>query len=190
MHIFGHKDLFVAAAEASLGLMKTRTGLLMAALLALPALVFAQEQKAAPPGPALAQPAQSRPTFDLKASGVRDAIRANAVSDAPPKENEAPTTRTDLPPLQFRAPRRVHRVECDSFNCVAYTADDDALFSIPRDQYFGVTENGSGRDAWLSCQSGNDLLTTFERYDKCRGVSIGIPVQFQDVQLNVPVLSR
>jgi hypothetical protein len=180
----------VAPLKASLGLMNSRTCLLMAALLALPALVFAQEQKAASPGPALAQPAQAKPVFDLKASNVRAAIRANAVSQDPPKENETASTRTDLPPLQFRAPRRVHHMECDAFNCVAYTADDDALFSIPRDQYFGVSENGSGRDSWLSCQSGNDLLSTFERYDKCRGVNIGLPVQINDVLVNVPVLSR
>ena len=86
----------------------------------------------------------------------------------------APRGRT-LPGIPFRAPRRVHHMDCDSFNCVAYTADDQALYTIPREQYFGINADDP-QEAWLSCQSGNDLLTTFERYDKCRGVTIGLPL--------------
>lgn len=49
--------------------------------------------------------------------------------------------------------------------------------------------NGGGtKDEWLTCQSGNDLLTTFERFDKCRGVSIGLPVQFGGTMINLPLL--
>lgn len=164
--------------------MKLRTLMLMSALLALPALSSASD-------PAEAKPATTKTAFDLKAAKVQDVIRSHASAQpAAEKADPSESAPTQLEPLPFRAPRRVHHVDCDSFNCVAYTADDDALFSVPRDQYFGVTGNGSTRDSWLACQSGNDLLTTFERYDKCRGVSVGIPVQFRDVTVNVPVLGR
>jgi hypothetical protein len=156
--------------------MKPRTWLLL--LLPLAASAFAAEP--------------SKPNFDLKAQGVREAIRANAVAPAEVADEDttAPAGK-EIPPLPFRAPRRVHHMECDSFNCTAYTADEVALFSVPREQYFGGVGNGaSPRENWLACQSGDDLLTTFERYDKCRGVSIGIPVQANGVNINVPLLSR
>lgn len=156
--------------------MKPRTWLFL--LLPLTASAFAQEP--------------SKPNFDLKAQAVRVAIRANAVAPAKAAdEDTAAPAGKNIPPLKFRAPRRVHHVECDSFDCTAYTADDDALFSVPREQYFGAIGNGtSPRENWLACQSGNNLLSTFERYDKCRGVSIGIPVQANDVTINVPLISR
>jgi hypothetical protein len=163
--------------------MKLRTRMMMSALLALPTLSFAGD-------PAVAKPAVSRPALDLKAAGVQGVIRSHAVAqssaDKPLPREAAPA---EIKPIPFRAPRRVHHVDCDSFVCVAYTADNDALFSIPRDQYFGVSGDGGSRDSWLACQSGNDLLSTFERYDKCRGVSIGLPVG-NDLMVNVPLFSR
>jgi hypothetical protein len=82
----------------------------------------------------------------------------------------------------------MYHMKCDLSDCVAYTADGDALYTVPRDQYLGVN-GGSTREEWLSCQSGNDLLTTFERHDKCRGVSIGLPVQIGGTLVNVPLLN-
>jgi len=164
--------------------MKLSIRILMSGLLAMPALGLTGDHLDSKPAPA-------KPTFDLKTAGVKDVIRTHALAEAASEKTDpAESAATDLKPLPFRAPRRVHHMECDSFNCVAYTADNDALFSVPRDQYFGVRENDGSRDSWLSCQSGNNLLSTFERYDKCRGVSVGIPVQMHDVIVNVPVISR
>jgi hypothetical protein len=164
--------------------MKLRTRMMMSVLLAMPALSFAGEL-------VVAKSATTKPAFDLKAAKVQGVIRSHAVAQAADeKAGPSESAPTEIKPLPFRAPRRVHRVECDSFNCVAYTADDDALFSVPRDQYFGVTGNGCSSDSWLSCQSSNNLLTTFERYDKCRGVSVGLPVQGRDITVNVPLISR
>jgi hypothetical protein len=122
---------------------------------------------------------------------VQTVIRAAAAS-APNSQLAADltasATRPALADIPFRAPRRPHHMDCDSFNCVAYTADDEALYTIPRDQYFGVNSNDPQK-AWLSCQSGNDLLTTFERYDKCRGVSIGLPLQGHDLIVDLPKLT-
>jgi hypothetical protein len=181
---FGNPRLFGPADWTSLSFMKLRTRMMISALLTLPALSFAGDHAAA-------TPSTPKPALDLKAASVQSVVRNHAVAQTagnkPLPDESAPT---DIKPLPFRAPRRVHHVDCDSFNCVAYTADNDALFSVPRDQYFGVTEDGGTRDSWLACQSGDDLLTTFERYDKCRGISVGIPVQFRDVTVNVPVLGR
>jgi hypothetical protein len=183
--------------------MNTRAWMLMGTLLALPAL--AQEQPAAKPPAAPAAtaaqvaPAQPKPTFDLRNTGVQNVIRANAAklqasgradpsdgislfADTPPQTGD-----TKLQDIPFRAPRRLHHMDCDSYNCVAYTADNQALYAISREQYFGINTDDS-KEAWLSCQSGNDLLTTFERYDKCRGVSIGLPLPTHDVIVNLPKL--
>lgn len=172
---------------------------MLGALLVLPALGFAQEQpaaKATSPVDTLAvqsaAPMAAQPSFDLKNAAVQEIIRAATASDAsqlsltgPQQAAETASTRPALQDLPFRAPRRAHHMDCDSFNCVAYTADDQALYTIPREQYYGVNSSDPQK-AWLSCQSGNDLLTTFERYDKCRGVTIGLPLQGHDVIVDLP----
>jgi hypothetical protein len=162
--------------------MKLRTRMMMCVLVALPALAFAGDgvEKTVTP---------AKPAFDLKTSKVQGVIRSHAVAQTAVADPEpAESAPSDIKPLPFRAPRRVHHVDCDSFHCVAYTADDDVLFSIPREQYFGVSGNGHSSDSWLACQSGNDLLSTFERYDKCRGVSIGLPAG-RDLMLSVPLFN-
>ena len=82
----------------------------------------------------------------------------------------------------------MHHMDCSLADCVAYTSDGDPLYTIPREQYFGV-DGDDLDDQWLSCQSGNDLLTTFERYDKCRGVTIGLPLEFQGTLVSLPLVS-
>lgn len=165
--------------------MKMRTWMLVGTLLAMPALSQAQEQPAAKPA-ATANAPSVKPKFDLKNSGIQDVIRAAAASSVDtPTQDEAALSGTEMEDLPFRAPRRLHHMDCDSLDCVAYTSDGVALYSIPREQYYGVHGNNP-REQWLSCQSGNDLLSTFERYDNCRGVSIGIPSQFQNVVLKLP----
>jgi hypothetical protein len=180
--------------------MNTRAWMLMGTLLALPAM--SQEQPAEKPAVAPAAvaprsaPTQPVPTFDIKSAGVQNVIRANANLEARGGANlshgarlsaDAPaqTGGRNLKDIPFRAPRRLHHMDCDSFNCVAYSADGEALYTVSREQHFGINTDDS-KEAWLSCQSGDNLLTTFERYDKCRGVSIGLPLQGNDVIVNLP----
>jgi hypothetical protein len=80
-------------------------------------------------------------------------------------------------------------VKCDNIDCIAYSADDAPLYSVPRSQYYGDRLEESKRDAWLSCQSRDNLLSTFERYDKCRGVTIGLPLTFGNPVIAAPGLS-
>ena len=185
----------------------------MGALLTLPTLGQAQERSAANQSAGVRTPAAqespktpaSAAPFDLKNDSVQEVIRATAAtssentddgfrltSDATrkkPVENDPVPANKELKDIPVRAPRRPHHMGCDSFHCVAYTADGDALYTIPREQYYGVSGDNP-EDDWLSCQSGNNLLTTFERYDKCRGVSIGLPLQINDIMVNLPLIGR
>ena len=128
---------------------------------------------------------------------MQEVIRTNARAASAPSQ---PQSAQNLPVnitlaagaierqrIPFRSPRRMHHMDCGLADCVAYNADGDALFTVPREQYAG--KNGSSAsDEWMSCQSSNDLLTTFERYDKCRGVGIGLPLQFRDVIVKLPII--
>jgi hypothetical protein len=133
------------------------------------------------------------PVFSLHDRNVQKIVAAAAQkqSASMPEETSASEAApaTGLIEVKFKAPRRVHHMHCDSFNCIAYNADDVALYTIPREQYFGVPGDKPA-DAWLACQSGDDLLTTFERYDKCRGITIGLPpLAFGNVLLDTPKLT-
>lgn len=159
--------------------------MLVAAVLALPVAGWPEEKPAATlasvtpatdsqRGPApRAQPDKS--SFALSDDSVKKIIRSTAEAQPEPVRPTAAAAPAEQPlAIPYRAPRRLHHMDCDSFDCVAYTADNDALYTIPREQYLGMSGK-NGQEQWLSCQSGNDLLSTFERYDKCRGVTIGLP---------------
>jgi hypothetical protein len=183
--------------------MHMHSRILIAALLVVPMLGLAQEpagvKTAEPAHKAAAQDVSSpaRPTFDLKDAAMQSVIRASAATASDgfrlsssaeqrqPQDNDTAPARAALRSIPFRAPRRLHHMDCDSLNCVAYSADGEALYSVPREQQFGINTDDS-KEAWLSCQSSDNLLTTFERYDKCRGVSIGLPLQSHDVIVNLP----
>lgn len=176
--------------------------MLFGTLFCLPALGLAQEARpvsAAVEGSPRAQtPPQlsARPQFDLRSASVQGAIRAAAAGESvdsaggllQPTDSKPTSGKFALQVIPFRAPRRMHHMKCDLSECVAYTADGDALYTVPREQYLGVNGDGA-KGEWLSCQSGNDLLTTFERYDKCRGVSIGLPLNHGDTLVNAPLLN-
>jgi hypothetical protein len=180
--------------------MKTRTRMLWVALLVLPAVAWSGETAKPAPIDSNAVETGSRAVPPALKLGLHDAsvqqvIRAsaqqqvNSTSPGPDSPDQSlVTARGDEMKLRFRAPLRPDHINCDILNCVAYTADDVALYTIPREQYFaphGITP----QDEWLSCQSHDDLLSTFERYDKCRGISIGIPpVAIGNVQLDLPKL--
>ncbi len=131
-----------------------------------PVVIAAEREPATP----------AAPSFNVHDDNVRKIVAAAArlQSESAPEKDAASDAEPAPIVVTFKAPRRVHHLDCDSFDCVAYNADDVALFTIPREQYYGV-HGDNPADAWLACQSGDDLLTTFERYDKCRGITIGLP---------------
>ena len=174
-----------------------------AVVLALAAACAAWSQenpRATPPVPVTAA------TFDLRNSSVQKILRAAAAEEAPPAEKppkdfsaalrslrelDAATSASLSAPLavKFRTARRFHHMDCDSFTCVAVTADGDPLYTVPRQNYSGTLDGQTSSDSWLRCQSGNDLLTTFERYDKCRGISVGLPLQWNGFNFDTPKLT-
>jgi hypothetical protein len=148
------------------------------------------------PSAAVARSAESAaptaPSFSVHDGKVQEIVSAAArrQSESPAETDAVSDATSKAAPLtvKFKAPRRVDHLDCDSIDCVAYNADDIALFTIPREQYYGVHGNKPA-DAWLACQSGDDLLTTFERYDKCRGITIGLPpAALGNVTLDPPKL--
>jgi hypothetical protein len=177
--------------------MNLRTWMLIGAVLAVPALGWTDEPGSRSAAAVSMKSAAGKPALDLRSPDVQKIIRAVAQQQVESVAPDASVYLLDQPSvtalgqqtsIPFRAPRRVDHTKCGSFNCVAYTADGVALFTIPRDQYYGQ-KGGNLADEWLSCQSRNDLLTTFERYDQCRGISIGIPpVGFGNVMLDLPML--
>jgi hypothetical protein len=132
----------------------------------------------------------SQPVLSLHAPEVQKVIRAAAKTpaDTAPLNLAPAVTLGGQVTIPFRAPRRPHHMQCDDSTCVAYTADDVALYTIPRYQYYGdraPADPTAGE--WLSCQSRDDLLTTFERYDQCRGITIGLPpLALGKVQIETP----
>ena len=158
--------------------MNAREWLWIGTLLALPAWISAAEP--------------AKPDFDLRNESVQGILRAAAVASEG-TEPQTPKTeskiQTELADIRFRAPRRVHHTKCDGEDCVAYTADNEALFSMNRElrKDLGAMSNEQLDDAWLSCQDTNNLLSTFERFDRCRGIRIGAPpLSLGDVQLKLP----
>ena len=188
--------------------MKMSTWKVFGTLLCLPAFALAQEESSTPAPAASAQVSRpapqpsNKPDFDLRNSSVQRVISANARAASAPSQPQSVQYKTgqDLPVtltfvagaieqqgIPFRASRRMQRMDCGLTDCVAYNADGDALFTIPREQYVG-TNGRTASDEWMSCQSSNDLLTTFERYDKCRGIGIGLPLRFHDTIVKLPII--
>ena len=173
--------------------MKRLIAMLFAALLALPAAGWSQEKLARAEKPQAAPPT----SFSITSETVRDIVRATAREQSTatnlgaalrqPASDALDLARRDTTmakrlALKFKTDRRVNRVECDALQCYAYSRDGEILFSQSRDPYLGQATASNNSDAWLSCQDNYDLLTTFERYDRCRGVGFGVgtPLQWND----------
>jgi hypothetical protein len=142
--------------------------LLLVVLVVLPAVGWSQERKPAP-----------APSFSLSSESVRRIVLERARESAKP---EADLTKPDLGQrlaLKFRVNPRVDHVECDLLQCLAVAKDGEILYTVPRGQLHDLASDESSRlNAWLSCQDTNDLLSTFERYDRCRGINVGSPLQW------------
>jgi hypothetical protein len=183
--------------------MNARTWLLV--MLAGPLLASAQsapeataasseaDARAASAGvPSTAHPATG--SFAITDPEVRRVLRDAAISSVAGADSASSVPTDVVPPregleaLRFRALRRAVRMECDAADqCTAFDADGRALYTVARDgggRYDAWTSNTY--DQWLSCQSTNNMLTTFERFDKCRGITIGLPVAEKNLVLALP----
>jgi hypothetical protein len=160
--------------------------MLFAALL-LPATGWSQEK------PARAE-SSATPATSLAVQGetVRGILRTVALAH-PAATATATETVTPIAQglaLKFRSDRRIDHVECDALQCYAYSRDGEVLFATPRDPGLGALSDVPKSDAALACLDTNDLLTTFERVDRCRGIGIGAPLQWSNGGFNAPVPGR
>lgn len=174
--------------------MNARALLWIGVLTLAPLTSRAAEPAGVPTPAAAATPAKPAPgAFDLKNSAVQDLLRSTAASasEDAPSPDAAAAHDEKLVDLRFRGPRRPQYMECDSRDCTAFTKDKEPLYTISREQMGGQSiYSDHSFDQWLSCQQGNDLLSTFERFDKCRGITIGLPpLPFRDVEIRLPPLA-
>jgi len=121
------------------------------------------------------QPGPTSVSLNVHSDTVREILRVAARAQslekpvAEPREKPAPRLE-----VQFRDDR-VDHVECDVLQCYSYAKDGHIVRTTPRADFFGLMpEDPRSSDAWLACQDTNDLLSTFERYDRCRGIGASL----------------
>lgn len=144
---------------------------LLAALLA-PCLALAQESSPAIDPPTL--PNDAAPSsidarsFDLRATHVRRIVRDTASTQGTGVTAEQFFVLEDM----VEAGVRSAAGRCSGFDCFADLHDSWSSFFYPRD-YSGHDYSGLiyfdeyQYDAWLRCQQLDDMLSTFERYQRC-----------------------
>jgi hypothetical protein len=175
--------------------MNPRSPLLLALAL-LPLVALSQTPPAEAPVPASVP---GKPLLSMSGTELRDMARdvartraespdANASRDAQgadaDPESSSRTTAV-LGPLPMRARKVAVRYECLLHDCKAYDADGNVLYSVPRTTIAGADK--LTEDQWLACQSGDDMLSTFERFDQCRGVGLLVPTPWDAVLFRVPL---
>jgi hypothetical protein len=150
--------------------------MLFAALFALPVTGWSQEEAAH----AVAQPQASAVSLNLHGDVVREILRATAREEsAAMTAAEHEPIQSRLPPLalRFRSDERIDHVDCDELQCYAYAKDDRILYTKAREPRVDMLSvDSTTSEAWLSCQDTNDMLSTFERFDRCRGIGISLTV--------------
>jgi hypothetical protein len=147
--------------------------------------------------PATAAPAHAAPTakpnFDLHDAAIRQIVR-DTVESLPSSSTAAnPDSRfaARLGSLSIhdrKVPFAVHCSDSVSNDCAAYDADGNELYRIPRNQVYPVDFTDLTTAA--SCISSNDLLTTFDRADRCRGIGVLLPTPWDRVNIAVPLFRR
>ena len=168
--------------------MTTRTWIVLPLLLVV-SVAIADDK----PAPESARTA--KPTFDLGNAALRKIVRetaANATSAMPPASSTEPASRVaaQIGMLPMRKGKTPITVNCDGIaaDCAALDANGNELYRVPRWQVFGVN---SGDPSMASpCQSSNNLLSTFERADRCRGVGLLLPTPWDKVNFALPAISQ
>lgn len=136
--------------------------------------------------------------FALTDDAVRRIVREAAldlgpdyrVEPAKPIDGDVPSSvELGMGPLRMKGSKVPARYECEVDKCAAYDKDGNVLWYLPRDQFF-TQGNDRDSDTWLSCQQHNDMLSTTERVEQCRGLGLLVPTPWEKVRLAVPLLPR
>ncbi len=143
-------------------------------------LLLAAQCWAADPAPAAKPPADEslKAPLTLDSPAVRKTLREAArqlASDANSQETQDEKTLTADPATKLSATFRLASperqpvvVECRVFECLGYDATGKVVRTMPPPAQGGLMS--ADADAWYSCQSGNNMLSTFERFDQCSGI--------------------
>ena len=129
----------------------------------------------------------AKPSFDLTESQVRQLLKSQGQTLESPEAvriaNDWRTGRSSRAvqkpePTQMRA--RPAMIECARFEekCIAYGADGRYLYTVPHPPA-KVRIDEADRSG--SCQSSNNMMSTFERADRCNGAQGGVIQSFWDV---------
>jgi hypothetical protein len=155
----------MVAAGVSLRAMLSRTCLL-AALLA-PCVALAQETAPAIDPASIAGDAAplsiDARSFDLRDTNVRRIVRDTASTQGTGVTAEQFFVLEDV----VEAGLRSAAGQCSGFDCFAGLHDSWASFFYPHDYSGLIYFDEYQYDAWLRCQQLDDMLSTFERYQRC-----------------------
>lgn len=130
--------------------------------------------------PAMPSEKPEKAPLALESSEVRKTLREVArevASEAGPEKNSLRENATEEIPatkvatsFRLEPPQRQPVVvECRVFECLGYDATGKVLGSVPPPERSGYLSTNDP-DAWYSCQSRNNMLSTFERLDECSGI--------------------
>ena len=168
--------------------MTTRTWIIPPLLL-LVSIAVADDKPAPRSAPA------AKPTFDLNDTALRKIVRETAANAAAAKQSDstpepASSVAAQIGTLPMRKGKTPITVNCDGIavDCAALDANGNELYRVPRWQVFGIN---SGDPTMASpCQSSNNLLSTFERADRCRGIGLLLPTPWDKVNVALPAISQ
>jgi hypothetical protein len=115
------------------------------------------------------------PRFDVRDAEIQKLLRAaiatrregfRLMSVAVPS-GETPSSRVAVQTTFATRPlRQPAAVECREFDCIAYDEKGKVLYTTPPPDPGPRIFTGTKQE-WLSCQSGNNLLPTWERAEIC-----------------------
>ena len=167
----------------------------IAICLAGASMVARADEPPAPPAAQVAQgtgqkPAQ-KPSFYLSESEIRRFLRGQRMvlesADAARIENDWRSGRESISIQKPATPdlrTRPAMIECDGrgAKCAAYDSDGKYLYALPnRRVRLGVNDPDT-----LNCGHTSDLMSSFERADRCRGIGVLIPSIWESRERRAP----
>jgi len=145
-----------------------------------PAPPAAQETQAAPAAQQPEQKPVQKPNFYLSETDIRRFLRGQrVVLESPDAARIASDWRAGRESISIQKPARPESqvrpamVECDGrgTKCAAYDIDGKYLHALPnRRVQLGINDPDT-----LNCGHTSDMMSSFERADRCRGIGILIP---------------
>ena len=104
----------------------------------------------------------------------------DAKPDADRTTSTPPAISGELEAVPIQRARKPYTIGCDKFDCYSFDRSGHVLEKIPREKVIG--KFGNDPDNTLTCQSENNMLSTFERDAYCRGLADGLVNPYRPVE--------